>query len=218
MNPSSASPQNLLDSDFELSIRQQPRQARMCGFGERDRRPIDPPPIIELRVRSPDPHAPSQFLPPFQGLNFMLHAQLVSVSKPNRSLDLLAPVAGDGADELVTVLMGSQVASPIYCKDTAMQDGCFFIFPDLSVRTEGRYRLRFVLGQLCLNSDPGGDPSRVSHAIRAECFSDPFTVYAAKKFPGMTDSTDLTKCFARQGVKVMVRKARTSESTRETAT
>ncbi|RKP13600.1 velvet factor, partial [Piptocephalis cylindrospora] len=102
----------------------------------------------------------------------------------------------DGADELVTVLMGSQVASPIYCKDTSMQDGCFFIFPDLSVRTEGRYRLRFVLAQLCV----------MSHIIQAECLSDPFTVYAAKKFPGMTDSTELTKCFARQGVKVMVRK------------
>lgn len=30
---------------------QQPLHARMCGFGEKDRRPIDPPPIVQLIVR-----------------------------------------------------------------------------------------------------------------------------------------------------------------------
>jgi hypothetical protein len=27
---------------------QNPIRARCCGFGEKDRRPIDPPPILEL--------------------------------------------------------------------------------------------------------------------------------------------------------------------------
>ncbi|KAK5140792.1 hypothetical protein LTR32_006496 [Rachicladosporium monterosium] len=35
---------------YDLLIRQQPLAARACGFGEKDRRVIDPPPIIELRV------------------------------------------------------------------------------------------------------------------------------------------------------------------------
>lgn len=38
-------------STFELVVCQQPLHARMCGFGEKDRRPIDPPPIIQLIVR-----------------------------------------------------------------------------------------------------------------------------------------------------------------------
>lgn len=33
----------------QLTVRQQPAAARSCGFGERDRRVIDPPPIVQLR-------------------------------------------------------------------------------------------------------------------------------------------------------------------------
>ncbi|KAF9369803.1 hypothetical protein CPC16_004166 [Podila verticillata] len=31
-----------------IKIVQQPLHARMCGFGEKDRRPVDPPPIVQL--------------------------------------------------------------------------------------------------------------------------------------------------------------------------
>lgn len=40
----------------------------------------------------------------------------------------------------------------------------------------------------------------------ASCFSDPFTVYSAKKFPGVIESTVLSKCFAQQGIKIPIRK------------
>ncbi|KAJ3008774.1 hypothetical protein HKX48_008345 [Thoreauomyces humboldtii] len=32
----------------ELVIRQQPNRARMCGFGTKDYRPVDPAPILQL--------------------------------------------------------------------------------------------------------------------------------------------------------------------------
>uniref|UniRef100_A0A1D1XQ09 Velvet domain-containing protein n=1 Tax=Anthurium amnicola TaxID=1678845 RepID=A0A1D1XQ09_9ARAE len=35
---------------YTLRVSQQPLRARMCGFGEKDRRPIDPPPIVQLVV------------------------------------------------------------------------------------------------------------------------------------------------------------------------
>ncbi|TDL27087.1 hypothetical protein BD410DRAFT_484046 [Rickenella mellea] len=39
------------DREYELTVRQEPKQARMCGVGGKaDRRPIDPPPIVQLRV------------------------------------------------------------------------------------------------------------------------------------------------------------------------
>lgn len=57
------SPVNSLGSGFgsasispqiRLTVRQQPKHSRMCGFGEKvDRRPIDPPPIIEMSVLDP---------------------------------------------------------------------------------------------------------------------------------------------------------------------
>jgi hypothetical protein len=71
--------------EYELHVRQQPKQARMCGVGgiypslfslaaysptltTADRRPIDPPPIVQLRVLdkarknlpSPSPSPPPQ--------------------------------------------------------------------------------------------------------------------------------------------------------------
>ena len=35
---------------FELRVEQQPQRARMCGFGDKDRRPITPPPCVRLLV------------------------------------------------------------------------------------------------------------------------------------------------------------------------
>lgn len=42
--------------------------------------------------------------------------------------------------------------------------------------------------------------------ILASVFSDQFQVYSAKKFPGVCDSTELSKCFATQGIKIPIRK------------
>jgi hypothetical protein len=60
--------------EYELTVRQEPKQARMCGVGGKstafipshtssnprlaDRRPIDPPPIIQLRVIDPQTRQP----------------------------------------------------------------------------------------------------------------------------------------------------------------
>ncbi|RAL11068.1 velvet factor family protein [Aspergillus homomorphus CBS 101889] len=42
-------------SRYHLYIRQQPLAARACGAGDRDRRPIDPPPIIQMLLTDFDP-------------------------------------------------------------------------------------------------------------------------------------------------------------------
>ena len=42
--------------------------------------------------------------------------------------------------------------------------------------------------------------------ILASCFSEVFQVYSAKKFPGVCDSTPLSKIFATQGIKIPIRK------------
>ncbi len=46
----------------------------------------------------------------------------------------------------------------------------------------------------------------VPSPVLASCFSDVFTVYSAKKFPGVCESTPLSKCFATQGIKIPIRK------------
>lgn len=37
---------------YQLVIVQQPSRARMCGFGDKDRRPISPPPIVKMIIYS----------------------------------------------------------------------------------------------------------------------------------------------------------------------
>lgn len=55
--------------------------------------------------------------------------------------------------------------------------------------------------------DPRGPgPNRSRAPCLAWTFSDPFQVYSAKKFPGVIESTDLSKTFASQGIKIPIRK------------
>lgn len=39
---------------YELRVEQQPARARMCGFGDKDRRPITPPPCVHLIITHKD--------------------------------------------------------------------------------------------------------------------------------------------------------------------
>ena len=45
-------------SRYHLHIRQQPIAARACGAGDRDRRPVDPPPIVQMLLTDFDPSYP----------------------------------------------------------------------------------------------------------------------------------------------------------------
>ena len=87
----------------------------------------------------------------------------------------------------------------------------YFLFPDLSVRHEGRYKLAFTLYEE--TKEPAdfdvedGDPPETQHfAFRMEIESEPFTVYSAKKFPGLTESTSLSRNLSDQGVRVRIRR------------
>jgi hypothetical protein len=53
---------------------------------------------------------------------------------------------------------------------------------------------------------PSGSINTGKAPVLASCFSEVFTVYSAKKFPGVVESTDLSKCFATQGIKIPIRK------------
>lgn len=220
---------------FRLVCRQQPQHARMCGFGEKDRRPLDPPPVLEVlqidRNGQPMGRVSRDSL-------LTVHVTLWDESGTRERSLLVSQAAtprrksGSGidstmqdappalppahtvpevpvfsqasarGDRLTRVLMGSLVANPSYLKDEHDRDCALFILPDLSVRTEGKYRLRFSLFRLELSDllSPGARSN-----VLAECMTDVFTVYPAKTFPGMLKSTELTRAIARQGFKVQIR-------------
>ncbi|GAC72841.1 hypothetical protein PANT_7c00294 [Moesziomyces antarcticus T-34] len=219
--------------EYQLTVREQPKQSRMCGVGEKaDRRPIDPAPIVQLRVithdrpvRQSDVVEDSSVAPPIErkpghgpkqpqtpGVRrgvpvttalgdgwedkawylenpyFFMYAMLCNADT-DEELHLL----NDGKTRYTS---GSCVSCLYHLKDIDGSHQGFFVFPDLSIRVEGRYRLK-----LCLFETIGHS---VHHC--KSVYSDPFHVYTAKRFPGMEESTKLSKSFAEQGLKVRVRK------------
>ena len=51
----------------------------------------------------------------------------------------------------------------------------------------------------------GVELNRGTSKVLATVMSEPFKVYSAKKFPGMIESTPLSKAFAGQGIRIPVR-------------
>jgi hypothetical protein len=68
-------------------------------------------------------------------------------------------------------------------------------------------RLRFSFVNVGAPGASGNGAINVGKApVLASVFSDVFQVYSAKKFPGVCESTPLSKCFASQGIKIPIRK------------
>lgn len=128
----------------------------------------------------------------------------------------IAPGRAPSTTPSFPVLTGTPVAGMAYL-DRPSPAG-YFIFPDLSVRHEGKYRLSFALYEelkdakdmdpddhSSLNAHPQtGLDSHVSH--RLEVKSSPFVVFSAKKFPGLSESTALSRQVAEQGCRVRIRR------------
>ena len=197
-----------------MQVLQQPQRARACGSGAKssaDRRPVDPPPVVELKIYDAETRHDLTFA---HNANFFLYTTLESARA-------IAPIRGSSVPAPYPVLTGTPVAGMAYL-DRPVPAG-YFIFPDLSVRHEGKYRLSFNLyeelkeerdrdltsgmGNLdsnLLRSNPMA-PRGFVH-FRLEVKSEPFIVYSAKKFPGLAESTNLSRVVAEQGCRVRIRR------------
>ncbi|KAK6360802.1 velvet protein [Orbilia blumenaviensis] len=183
---------------YKLTVLQQPERARACGQGAKshaDRRPVDPPPVVELKLFQGDDNTDVTFS--FNS-NFFLFATLES-ARPIANGRVQPPPA------LQPVLTGVPVSGMAYLDRPAPAG--YFIFPDLSVRHEGKYRLHFALYEECKEEDDriAMNGQDVTH-FRVEVKSKPFTVFSAKKFPGLAESTSLSRIVAEQGCRVRIRR------------
>jgi Velvet factor len=218
---------------YTLNVKQQPERARACGAGARgeflrlsqslrfstdrniacaDRRPVDPPPVVELRVFEGESTKTDITLS--YNANFFLFA----------TLEVARPIANGRMhpSPAIPVLTGCPVAGANYLDRPS--PAAYFLFPDLSVRHEGWYRLSFNLYEAtkeaedfdvdrpARNADlevltPRPAPkNQESMAWRLEVKSTPFQVYSAKKFPGLSESTEMSRIVADQGCRVRIRR------------
>ncbi|OJJ62292.1 hypothetical protein ASPSYDRAFT_144092 [Aspergillus sydowii CBS 593.65] len=282
---------------WSLQVVQQPIRARMCGFGDKDRRPITPPPCIRLVVRDaqtekeidinemdttfyvimadlwsadgshevnlvkhsatspsistamsssypPPPHSTSPDYPssypqnpygqvgyPAVGNYYAGNTQLQyqnpygnpqaqyyppvygagGMAQPPQ-MPAAQPVASGPGGMFTRNLIGCLSASAFRLCDPENKIGVWFILQDLSVRTEGCFRLKFSFANVGravtdLNESQVMEViNKGSAPVLATAFSEPFQVFSAKKFPGVIESTALSKCFALQGIKIPIRK------------
>ncbi|KAI6249244.1 Developmental and secondary metabolism regulator veA [Erysiphe necator] len=198
---------------YVLSVIQQPERARACGSGAKsssDRRPVDPPPVVELKIYNEDGSKSEDITFAYEA-NFFLYASLETARPTSRGGKAQqTPISAP-----VPILTGMPVSGTAYL-DRPSEAG-YFIFPDLSVRHEGQYILNFNLYEESKNEqDQDFDQTHLapqepnstesSYDWRLEVKSIPFTVYSAKKFPGLSESTDLSKIVAEQGCRVRIRR------------
>ncbi|KAF7558865.1 hypothetical protein G7046_g5293 [Stylonectria norvegica] len=183
------------DVEYKLQIRQQPVAARSCGFGERDRRVIDPPPIVQLVIEAPS-LSKEEISTKLRYGHYVMSCSIYDESG-GRDASFMPEEYRQQRR-----LMGSLVGAPFVGQDENGSEGCFFCFPDLSCRTPGTFRLKFSLVMI--------DPVRareVKHfPVLIEAKSAIFTVYNAKDFPGMQASTRLTKRLKEQGCIISIKK------------
>jgi hypothetical protein len=287
------------DWTYKLVVEQQPIRARMCGFGDKDRRPITPPPCIRLVVCDvktglevdPQDVDSTYFVlmvdlwneDGSRAVNLVRHcssAPSVSISNatvasypppPDRmfipgtvqpwnqmpqghmaqsSMVRVPPPIGHYAQQQIPQpysytpngvhtpypqypgsasytptptammavtttssnqnhtrnLIGMNAVNACRLNDTTGKMGFWFVLQDLSVRTEGNFRLKLSMCDVGTGSGNNAHITNGKSPILATANSEPFTVYSAKKFPGVIESTPLSKCFAGQGIKIAIRK------------
>lgn len=195
---------------YWLHIRQQPRAGRACSHS-RDRRAIDPPPVLQLQISDFDPNS-AEDMDDMQDQSFVVHCLLCSDSTQPEDVSVLMCADDSGVIRAEKQINGNLDATPFFCDEdpdpaTAPQHpssqlyyplqtpasdasrrnlpAAFFCFADLSIRRAGVYRLKFQLMRMAME----GQPIPVLHSV----LSEPFNVVNAKDFDHVQPSTPLVR-------------------------
>lgn len=100
---------------FQLHVRQQPRAAR-AGPDGKDRRTIDPPPVLQLMIEDFNPESLTD-MEDLKNTHFVVHCRLVSASSPRTDMSVVAGTGEDGQSAIQRLLLGTNVSNPFFCAD-----------------------------------------------------------------------------------------------------
>ncbi|KAJ5319238.1 uncharacterized protein N7506_011942 [Penicillium brevicompactum] len=207
-------------SRYHLHVRQQPIAARACGAGDRDRRPVDPPPIVQILLTDFDPNS-QEDRDLLQDPRFTVGCLLfpVSSSSPWPNPDANPPRERErererdrdrDRDDTDGAFM-----SPFYVEADPDPNSAP-VHPSANDRLaspnvfNAASRLHqpatfFIFADLSIRSAGlyrlqfrlmnwgSVEDTGQSMPILAEAWSDPFRVYPAKDFPGMQNSSILAE-------------------------
>lgn len=181
-----------------LEVAQNPGDGLISVTGkEKSRRSLDPPPIVEMFVD--DDMDPARLYMNSPNLFCMIHLVPKDSDEPHRLPDN-EPVMLGTLCSSIHRLKGSP--------DTTgkTSEGGYFIFGDVTVRVTGTWRLKYTLHDISFASDVDMTNGKTPRKL-ATTFSKTFKVVSGNKdYKGLGESTDLTKGFADQGVRLRLRK------------
>ena len=155
-NNSSNSSPSISNETFRISILQAPTKARMCGLNASlGKRLLDPAPVVQLHLgenfeEKADEFAHFSDLTHFQDQQENKFICLATLCSPQRG-----PSFGSitRADEKTTraaaLLIGSKCQNMRLLSVILKEKPTLtFVFPDLAIRVNGRFRLKFVCAHL----------------------------------------------------------------------
>jgi len=180
---------------YRLEIVQHPLKAAEFGSSTLTRLPLAPPLIAQLHYRdrtSPDDMDENDF--PF----LIAHLALFSA-------DGSAPVdviGRGGHTPSQQQLYGNLVSSPHALRNLQGRLGIFFLFPDVSIRSRGRFTLSVTLMRIP-RVDPTRSPVNIAEqgVVLASARSHAFDVYPRDEYVAPAQ-TPLTQYFLQQGVRM----------------
>ncbi|KAI8809676.1 velvet factor-domain-containing protein [Cladochytrium replicatum] len=201
-------------SRFVMHIVQQPRQSRMCGSGDMDRRMVDPTPVIEVMVKNVE--TGEETVPDESDPRVHMLSVTAVLMDENRQ-----PIPSTNEPPYRNLLVGNCIASPMFLHaneivdeegfaplDTSSSDPnlkrCLFVFADLSIRNAGRYTIQFALTSI--NQSLGFTPGYtgpVGRILMSE-FSELIVVYRPKDFPGVYKTSPLSRALRQHGFRIPI--------------
>ncbi|TIA87310.1 hypothetical protein E3P99_03272 [Wallemia hederae] len=171
---------------YELVLLQQGEVARCSPYTDKDRRPVDPPPILRLLVYDKDGRLDDNAA---RWPYFVLHTSIATYTPSERPL------------QQSEILQGLLTSSAHYCvSGDAHSSGCYFNLSDISFATIGVFQLKFTLFTVL-----GMPIAPTETQVLAEVVSKPIRSYTPREFPGMAQSSPLAKSLSERGLIIPVR-------------
>lgn len=204
------SPTHHRDPPFQLNVLQHPREGKAATAKDKDRKPLDPPPIVQLQlVADPTPNARYRGLltPDFPWT--MCIARLEDAEEDNTAGRTNRQNTSSASSSLIGNIASSVHKAKIGDDDDKREVGVL-VFPNLSVRSKGRYRLHFTA--YIMESSPDG--TKEEWVAVAQTRSDTFNVLEGRAYPGLAESTSLTRTLADQGIKLRLHRESAARRTK----
>ncbi|KAI9511554.1 velvet factor-domain-containing protein [Russula earlei] len=181
---------------YYLEVIQQPEVSAEFGSAALSRLPLAPPLVAQLIIRDSrgnviesDPEHPY----------LVCHLSLLSADGM-RVLDPVNPSNRQFPPD--RLLYGNLVSSPHYLRNLQGRSGVYFIFPDVSVRLQGRYVLQLTLMRLSRVDASGMVRVGESGSALTQTRTRPFDVQPRHMYVA-PPQTPLTEYFLQQGVRIM---------------